>query len=135
MAELLFAVERPIVRQPIIKGISPNDLPETFVKEPRTRTPERPPSDSESNDFRQKKAGLIARLKRIEGQMRGIQEMIAQEDSCENIARQLAAARGALDRSFYEMVACSIERELGSLVNPKAHAALEEASRILAKYG
>ena len=67
--------------------------------------------------------------------MRGIQEMIARADSCENIARQLAAARAALDRSFYEMVACSIERDLGSLLNPKAHAALEGASRILAKYG
>jgi DNA-binding FrmR family transcriptional regulator len=105
------------------------------VKEPRTRPPEKLPSDTESSDFQQKKTGLIARLKRIEGQMRGIQEMISREDSCENIARQLAAARAALDRSFYEMVACSIERELGNLVNPKAHAALEEASRILAKYG
>ncbi len=83
----------------------------------------------------QRKFALIARLKRIEGQMRGIQEMIGREESCENIARQLAAARGALDRSFYEMVACSIDRELGSLVNPRAHAVIEEASRILAKYG
>lgn len=67
--------------------------------------------------------------------MRGIQEMINREETCENIARQLAAARAALDRSFYEMVACSIERDLGSLVSPKAQATLEEASRILAKYG
>ena len=105
------------------------------MKDARTRAPEKLHLDRESSDFQQKRAGLIARLKRIEGQMRGIQEMIAREDSCENIARQLAAARAALDRSFYEMVACSIERDLGSLLNPKAHAALEEASRILAKYG
>ena len=105
------------------------------MKETRIRTTEKSQVESESADFQGKKAGLIARLKRIEGQMRGIQEMISREDSCEDIARQLAAARAALDRSFYEMVACSIERNLGSLVNPKAHAALEEASRILAKYG
>jgi DNA-binding FrmR family transcriptional regulator len=105
------------------------------VNQPRVLHSKNPTAVSDTGDMQLRKAGLIARLKRIEGQMRGIQEMIRREDSCENIARQLAAARAALDRSFYEMVACSIERELGSFVNPKAHAALEEASRILSKYG
>jgi hypothetical protein len=36
--------------------------------------------------------------------------MIAADQPCEAIAQQLAAARRALDRSFYEMVACMIRQ-------------------------
>jgi len=38
------------------------------------------------------------RLKRIEGQVRGLQRMVAQERDCEAILTQLMAARAALDR-------------------------------------
>lgn len=105
------------------------------MKQAVERVSRKSTSALDSTDLHDKKVSLIGRLKKIEGQMRGIQQMIEREDSCENIARQLAAARAALDRSFYEMVACSIERELGALVSPHAHEALEQASRILAKYG
>jgi DNA-binding FrmR family transcriptional regulator len=37
--------------------------------------------------------------------------MIGADESCENIAQQLAAARKALDRAFYEMVSCIIRSE------------------------
>lgn len=99
---------------------------------PRRPSPEVTASEDK---FRQHKASLIARLKRIEGQMRGIQAMMEREEGCEAIARQLAAARAALDRAFYEMVACSIERELGDTLTEKTQAAVEDVSRILAKYG
>lgn len=51
---------------------------------------------------------LINRLKRVEGQIRGIQQMIDNGSDCAKIAQQLAAARKALDRSFFEMVSCSL---------------------------
>jgi DNA-binding FrmR family transcriptional regulator len=38
------------------------------------------------------------RLKRIEGQVRGLQRMVAEERDCEAILTQLMAARAALDR-------------------------------------
>lgn len=51
------------------------------------------------------KKAIDARLAGVEGQIRGIRRMIAEADrSCEAIARQLAAAREALDGTFYEMV-------------------------------
>ena len=41
---------------------------------------------------------LIQRLKRIEGQVRGIQRMIEEEQFCVDILTQIAAARAALDK-------------------------------------
>jgi DNA-binding FrmR family transcriptional regulator len=52
---------------------------------------------------------LLLRLKRIEGQLRGIQRMIEGGEDCEPIAQQLSASRKALDKAFFELLACAIE--------------------------
>ena len=39
----------------------------------------------------------MKRLKRIEGQIRGLQKMVAEERECESIVTQLAAVRSAID--------------------------------------
>ncbi|HKM17660.1 MAG: metal-sensitive transcriptional regulator [Firmicutes bacterium] len=44
------------------------------------------------------KKKLIQRLKRVEGQVRGIQRMIEHEQNCIEVLTQVAAARAALDR-------------------------------------
>ena len=54
------------------------------------------------------KKAMDARLARIEGQVRAVRRMIGDDESCEDIAQQLSAARRALDRAFYEMVSCMI---------------------------
>lgn len=59
----------------------------------------------------EKKKAILDRLARAEGQLRGVQRLIADEADCEKIAQQLAAARKALDKSFFIMVACMIEQE------------------------
>lgn len=53
-----------------------------------------------------RKKALLLRLKRVEGQLRGIQRLIESEADCEQVAQQLAAARKALDKSFFMMVGC-----------------------------
>ena len=40
---------------------------------------------------------VLKRLKRIEGQIRGLQKMVADERDCESIVTQLAAVRSAID--------------------------------------
>jgi DNA-binding FrmR family transcriptional regulator len=40
---------------------------------------------------------IVNRLKRIEGQLRGLQKMVAEERDCEDIVTQLAAVRSAID--------------------------------------
>ena len=41
---------------------------------------------------------ITARLKRVEGQVRGLQRMVDEERDCETILIQLMAARSALDK-------------------------------------
>ena len=40
---------------------------------------------------------IVKRLKRIEGQVRGLQKMVVDERECESIVTQLAAVRSAID--------------------------------------
>ncbi len=82
------------------------------------------------------KRSLITRLRRIEGQLRGIQGMIEEDASCEAVAQQVAAARRALDRAFYELLACTMELEIESATNvTAAKAAGAHVAKLLAKYG
>jgi CsoR family transcriptional regulator, copper-sensing transcriptional repressor len=80
------------------------------------------------------KKAMDARLARIEGQVRALRRMIDRDEPCEDIAQQLAAARKALDRAFYEMVSCMIRQD------PPAgtQARVERAGRVaelLARFG
>ena len=77
---------------------------------------------------------IDGRLARAEGQVRGIRRMIADAESCENIALQLAAARKALDRAFYEMVSCMIRTDPPAREGERqAHAS--KIAELLARYG
>jgi CsoR family transcriptional regulator, copper-sensing transcriptional repressor len=58
----------------------------------------------------EKKKAMCARLARVEGQLRGVQRLIEEDQDCEKIAQQLSAARKALDKSFFTMVGCMIEQ-------------------------
>ena len=60
----------------------------------------------------ERKRALVMRLKRVEGQLRGIQKLIETDTDCEKVAQQLSAARKALDKTFFAMVSCVIAPEL-----------------------
>lgn len=78
---------------------------------------------------------VMHRLRRVEGQIRGVLAMIEKDQPCDAIAQQLSAARKALDRAFYEMMACSLEMEIGEAQSPKAlRERIAEKARLLAKY-
>lgn len=79
---------------------------------------------------------LVIRLRRVEGQLRGIQAMMEKGDSCDRIAQQLSAARRALDKTFHEMVACSLQMDIAASQTPEqVHDATERMARLLSKYG
>ena len=82
------------------------------------------------------KQALTLRLKRVEGQLRGIQKMIEADADCEHIAQQLSAARKGLDRAFYEMVACMLEHQLTDEIGkkPQVRARIGEMTGLLAKF-
>lgn len=62
------------------------------------------------------KQEIINRLKRAEGQLRGVRKMIEEDTDCVAIASQLAAARSAIHQSFGAFVACAVQE---SSQNPK----------------
>lgn len=79
---------------------------------------------------------LIIRLRRVEGQLRGIQAMMEKGDDCDHIAQQLAAARRALDKAFHQMVACNLQMEIAASRTPDdVLAATEHMTQLLSKYG
>ncbi|MGH8516289.1 MAG: metal-sensitive transcriptional regulator [Panacagrimonas sp.] len=78
---------------------------------------------------------VMHRLRRVEGQIRGVLTMMEQDLPCDAIAQQLSAARKALDRAFYEMMACSLEMEIGGARSPRElRERIAEKARLLAKY-
>ena len=78
---------------------------------------------------------IVMRLRRVEGQVRGVLRMLEGDEPCEDIAQQLSAARQALDRAFYELMACSLETEIGDGVGDAARQARVSALlRTFSKY-
>ena len=71
---------------------------------------------------RKHKNELVLRLKRVEGQLRGIQAMIESGADCEKVAQQLSASRRALDKAFFNVLACAIDTD-------------PSAARLLTKFG
>jgi DNA-binding FrmR family transcriptional regulator len=55
---------------------------------------------------------LLNRLKRAEGQLRGIQRMIEGGEPCLDIASQMSAVRKALDSAYVRMTVCFMQQEL-----------------------
>ncbi|MCA9579240.1 MAG: metal-sensing transcriptional repressor [Polyangiales bacterium] len=82
------------------------------------------------------KAALGNRLARIEGQVRGLRKLIEQDADCEKVAQQMAAARKALDKTYHELLACMIERELRvDGQSERAAKNLAQVRALLSKYG
>ncbi len=78
---------------------------------------------------------VINRLKRIEGQLRGLIEMVDAHRPCEDVAQQMSAARKAMDKAFYRMMACSVmEAVSDSATEIDTFREVERSIRILEKY-
>ena len=75
---------------------------------------------------------ILNRLKRAEGQLRGIQRMLEAGEPCLDIARQLAAVRKALDSAYVRMTVCFMEQELGARLGHTA-ADREQLGGVLAE--
>ena len=73
------------------------------------------------------------RLKRIEGQVRAVIEMIEADRSCEEIAQQMSAVRKAMDKTFYRMMTCSV-MEAASVSDQETMREVERSTRILERY-
>lgn len=109
-------------------------------KPTRAASPKKAPAKTTTNgkagaSHRPHQQEVMHRLRRVEGQIRGVLAMMEQDQPCEAIAQQLAAARKALDRAFYEMMACALEMEVGGASsNAALRERIAEKTRLMAKY-
>lgn len=80
---------------------------------------------------------VIRRLRRVEGQLRGVIRMIEEGEGCMPVAQQLSAARKALDSVFFRMTVCYLEQELGEPdgLDPDTADKLKMVGTLLGKYG
>jgi DNA-binding FrmR family transcriptional regulator len=81
------------------------------------------------------KRDLVLRLKRIEGQLRGIQAMIESGAECDQVTQQLSAARRALEKAFFNVLACAIQAGPDKPAAEKGAERVRQAAALLAKFG
>jgi len=68
----------------------------------------------------QDRSDVLNRLRRAEGQIRGIHRMVEEGESCLKIGQQFAAVRKALDSTYLRMTVCFVEQELQTRIQPDA---------------
>ena len=61
---------------------------------------------------------VLNRLRRAEGQLRGIQRMVEDGEDCLKIGQQFAAVRKALDSTYLRMTVCFLNQELEARLHP-----------------
>lgn len=64
------------------------------------------------------RSDVLNRLRRAEGQLRGIQRMVEEGDDCLKIGQQFSAVRKALDSTYLRMTLCFLQQELGQRIPP-----------------
>lgn len=78
---------------------------------------------------------MVNRLRRIEGQVRGLVDMIQTGRTCEEIATQMSATRKAMDKAFFRMMTCTlIEAVHESKTDEEAIMEVERSARLLEKF-
>ena len=93
-------------------------------------------SSGMTSDYRQvHQKDMVTRLRRIEGQVRGVVDMIESGRSCEEIATQMSATRKAMEKAFYRMMTCSlIEAVQESETDEQAIQEVERSARLMEKF-
>jgi DNA-binding FrmR family transcriptional regulator len=105
-------------KDPLRQGVTPaSPGPSRAAMTMSTDLNERPPQVAQDCimgklEDQASRTDLLNRLKRAEGQLRGIQRMIEGGESCLDIASQMSAVRKALDSAYVRMTVCFMQQEL-----------------------
>ena len=78
---------------------------------------------------------VMNRLKRLEGQVRGVIKMMEEDKDCRDVVTQLSAVRSATDRTIGLIVAKNLERCIvaANEEGTSAEEAIQEAVSMLVK--
>lgn len=76
---------------------------------------------------------VINRMKRIEGQIKGILKMMEEEKDCRAVVTQITAARSALDRTAALIVSTNLEACIREEKDGNSEELIKEAVNLLVK--
>lgn len=81
-------------------------------------------------------ASLIARMKRIEGQARGIQRLLSEEKDCQSIIIQLSAMKSALNKVALNVIGCYVAEQISEEIRQgnTGEEAIERSIKIFSKF-
>jgi len=85
------------------------------------------------------RADILTRLRRAEGQLRGIQRMVEEGSPCLEVAQQFSAVRKALDSTYVRMTMCLLEQELhavegGGKSPPRLEPLIADMQKLLTRF-
>ena len=78
---------------------------------------------------------LQSRLRRIEGQAKGLQRMLEEQRGCEEVVTQVAALKAAVEQVGVIMVGCLLEDAIRKSIEQgvATDEAIEKAKKLLAR--
>ncbi|KYP81916.1 metal-sensitive transcriptional regulator [Ferroacidibacillus organovorans] len=78
---------------------------------------------------------MFNRLKRVEGQIRGVLEMMEKERDCKDVVTQLSAIRSAVDKAIAAIVVDNLEKCIRMDMENEisTHDAVQQAMNLLLK--
>ncbi|MDZ5077832.1 metal-sensitive transcriptional regulator [Nesterenkonia sp. HG001] len=94
------------------------------------------PAAAASHGYIREKDRYLARLKRIEGQVRGIHRMIDEDNYCINILTQISAMTSALENVALGLLDDHLNHRVTDAIQdggPQAEAKIQEASAAIAR--
>lgn len=77
---------------------------------------------------------IVNRLKRLEGQIRGLQSMIESDQECDAVLTQIMAAKSALNQVGMHIIGHSMKRCLIDLESKSSDEVIDEAIAVFLKY-
>ena len=90
-------------------------------------------SDRKKERTQEERKNLMTRLKKIEGQIRGIQKMVEEDAYCPDILIQVSAATSALNSFNKELLACHIKGCVSEDIRAGDGGAIDEFVKMLQK--
>jgi CsoR family transcriptional regulator, copper-sensing transcriptional repressor len=79
---------------------------------------------------------VLTRLRKVEGQVRGLQRMVSDGRDCEAILTQLMAARAALDKIALSVAGQHLDQCVGALLDqPDGKVRILRAMELFLKFG
>jgi CsoR family transcriptional regulator, copper-sensing transcriptional repressor len=83
-------------------------------------------ASTETRGYTASKDQLLKRLRRIEGQVRGVQRMVEEDRWCPDILQQIAAANAALDKVALGLASGHVQHCMTMSDDPKRREAMTD---------